>query len=749
MRSPMERDALGVFAALSRALGYSSAFGLAVASSLLVGKGFFEWRQPYLALALWVLSTPFFVAYASAFRYDNIGMSDRDRRDAMLLGILFALLLLVIIYLAAGESVETLTSGSALRYALVVVTAQMTYAAFLYTQAGKRDTHIYIELTDTSDREDDETGGPDENEHGVNRVFAVRHALIWPTIFTIAFGLYAGTAISQGSRDLLWVVPMVLSFVVFGLTFRLDLAPARLVLGLVGVAAVVATPVLLSVWPPMADLLTFVVVAAYVAGIEAWRYTSSLKARSLPAPRVVNSYKSTAIVIGAAGPVLLLMHLTGSVGLLGLVLITVHVAIASVIWHVAGSNQTLLGRERVFVMAKLAMGFSVLLILALDRGLADQVDVWVLDAGEGVLWGGLSFVGAVALGVLALNWSRMRKTDGIRGLDDSLSRWRWLNPSALMVFGLGVAFASLILRVASMSPEIASRSQSVFWLALALVLVGLLSSVSFQWLRSVAVAGVLGGLRLLTSIAVGFVAAIPVLMSGELALAMRVGLPFVLAASGAFAVNDFFDRQRDAINHPDRPIPSGRASPRTVLISGVIAFTASLGLAIFFAIPTVFGFQVAAALGAALYGATVAWVPILKGLHAAAIAALPILAGFVAVPGLAVERAFVIAVVLLFVARETLMDVEDAKGDSEYGVGTVAVVAGAARARLMAIGLLALSLGFLFAAANSQRRLLAVVALAVMFSCLAVVYALRVDLRRHVILASWIPMIFGVVLFAV
>ena len=52
--------------------------------------------------------------------------------------------------------------------------------------------------------------------------------------------------------------------------------------------------------------------------------------------------------------------------------------------------------------------------------------------------------------------------------------------------------------------------------------------------------------------------------------------PFVCAASQA--INDWYDRHVDAINEPDRPIPSGRIPGRWGLIIAMVWFGLSLGL---------------------------------------------------------------------------------------------------------------------------------------------------------------------------
>ena len=52
----------------------------------------------------------------------------------------------------------------------------------------------------------------------------------------------------------------------------------------------------------------------------------------------------------------------------------------------------------------------------------------------------------------------------------------------------------------------------------------------------------------------------------------------VLATGGGNAINDYFDREIDAINQPGRPIPRGAVSPRGALLFSVLLFAAAVGL---------------------------------------------------------------------------------------------------------------------------------------------------------------------------
>jgi geranylgeranylglycerol-phosphate geranylgeranyltransferase len=61
-----------------------------------------------------------------------------------------------------------------------------------------------------------------------------------------------------------------------------------------------------------------------------------------------------------------------------------------------------------------------------------------------------------------------------------------------------------------------------------------------------------------------------------------MGLAFItvaLTAMGGFAINDYFDRESDAIVKPDRPIPSNQITPLGAIQISTVLFIAGLGVA--------------------------------------------------------------------------------------------------------------------------------------------------------------------------
>jgi geranylgeranylglycerol-phosphate geranylgeranyltransferase len=151
----------------------------------------------------------------------------------------------------------------------------------------------------------------------------------------------------------------------------------------------------------------------------------------------------------------------------------------------------------------------------------------------------------------------------------------------------------------------------------------------------------------------------------------------VAATGGGNAVNDYFDREVDRVNRPDRPIPRGDVSPR-----GALAFALSLfGVAVAAAatLPTVaLGIAVVNAAALAAYTRLFKGLPGVGNLVVALLTGSTFLFGGAAVgrplaPGLVVMAGLAAGATL---GRELVKDVEDVAGDREEGLRTLPIVAG-------------------------------------------------------------------------
>ncbi len=163
-----------------------------------------------------------------------------------------------------------------------------------------------------------------------------------------------------------------------------------------------------------------------------------------------------------------------------------------------------------------------------------------------------------------------------------------------------------------------------------------------------------------------------------------------LATGAGNAINDYFDREIDAINRPDRPIPRGAASPRGALAFSATLFVAAVSLAVLLPV-------LAMAIAGVNLLALVTYTKVFKGLPGAGNAVVAALGGSTFLFGGAavgnVEPTVVLFVLaaLSTLSREIIKDVEDVEGDREEGLNTLPIAVGERPALWIAAAMLAVA----------------------------------------------------------
>lgn len=200
-------------------------------------------------------------------------------------------------------------------------------------------------------------------------------------------------------------------------------------------------------------------------------------------------------------------------------------------------------------------------------------------------------------------------------------------------------------------------------------------------------------MRPVNSLMVGFAVIIGAVIGGGADL---LGSPFSLVLAfvtgfaltgGAMAINDYYDREIDAVNEPDRPIPSGAVKPREALM--LFFLLTALGLASSWG--TGLGGLIIAASAwfvAVIYSTVGKRTGLPGNLMVSSCIALPFVYGGVTVGGSALEASLLFTVIafLANTGREVTKGIVDAEGDRSSGVATVAVSRGPqAAARLSAL----------------------------------------------------------------
>jgi geranylgeranylglycerol-phosphate geranylgeranyltransferase len=181
---------------------------------------------------------------------------------------------------------------------------------------------------------------------------------------------------------------------------------------------------------------------------------------------------------------------------------------------------------------------------------------------------------------------------------------------------------------------------------------------------------------------VGYLIATGTLTPAVLFLVAGAGL---ITAAGN-TINDYFDAGIDRINRPDRPIPSGRVTPRAALLLAAFLFLAGI-ITCIPAGPLCLGIALANSLLLLLYAARLKRVPLAGNLLVAYLSGSLFLFGGALAGGAGAARTLALALItfLAMMAREILKASEDLEGDRAFGAVTLPAILGVPRSSLLAL----------------------------------------------------------------
>jgi geranylgeranylglycerol-phosphate geranylgeranyltransferase len=182
--------------------------------------------------------------------------------------------------------------------------------------------------------------------------------------------------------------------------------------------------------------------------------------------------------------------------------------------------------------------------------------------------------------------------------------------------------------------------------------------------------------RPINSFVAGLAAIVAYLIDTGTVIPESLLLFFIVAliTAAGNTINDFFDAEIDAINRPDRPIPSGAVSRGAARGFAVTLFLAGI-IVSFFTNPLCIGIAIFNTLLLIAYAAKLKSTPLIGNIVVAYLSASIFLFGG-ALNGLdGLVRIIPIAAITFFamLSRELLKDAEDVEGDRAGGADTVPI----------------------------------------------------------------------------
>jgi len=195
----------------------------------------------------------------------------------------------------------------------------------------------------------------------------------------------------------------------------------------------------------------------------------------------------------------------------------------------------------------------------------------------------------------------------------------------------------------------------------------------------------------------GFAVIVGASLVSALNFSINLLLGFVTSftlTGASMAINDYYDREIDAINEPNRPIPSGVVSPKEALsfafVLSLVGFVAALVTSISCFIVAVIAWVIFVA-----YTTKGKRTGLPGNFLVSACVAIPFIYGsFVAEKRLELAVAIFAAIVFLSnTGREVAKGIVDVEGDKSQNINTIAVMFGDKTAAFMASVFLVLAVG--------------------------------------------------------
>ncbi|MDD1689414.1 MAG: geranylgeranylglycerol-phosphate geranylgeranyltransferase [Methanoregula sp.] len=148
----------------------------------------------------------------------------------------------------------------------------------------------------------------------------------------------------------------------------------------------------------------------------------------------------------------------------------------------------------------------------------------------------------------------------------------------------------------------------------------------------------------------------------------------VLITAAGNVINDYYDAEIDAVNRPDRPIPSGQVSRNAALWYAFLLFAAGIAASLFTNVFCI-AFAVFNTLLLVAYAARLKSMPVVGNVAVAYLSGSMFLFGgaFAGTDGLIHLVPLAVMTFLAMMARELLKDAEDVEGDAAGGASTLPI----------------------------------------------------------------------------
>ncbi len=194
------------------------------------------------------------------------------------------------------------------------------------------------------------------------------------------------------------------------------------------------------------------------------------------------------------------------------------------------------------------------------------------------------------------------------------------------------------------------------------------------------------GILAVLGIVIGSIVAGSFAAVGAIAIVLALAVSFMINGAGN-AINDYFDYKIDQVNRPKRPIPSDRIKRNSVAVYFILLIAVSLALS-YYVSANFFYIALVNSIVSLIYSWKLKGTPLIGNIAVSWLAASTFIAGaLISYTFQSVPMAIMILASMAFLgslSREIVKDVEDVKGDREFGAKTLPVAVGEKPAKIFA-----------------------------------------------------------------
>jgi geranylgeranylglycerol-phosphate geranylgeranyltransferase len=547
-----------------------------------------------------------------------------------------------------------------------------------------------------------------------------------------------------------------------------------------GLAGLSLPPVIGLYFPAM---LFCIIMASYLAFFEAWRMTSfmaeqelfmrqrtaeTLSASTSADEQVVENssltqryYNATLLALTISIWFIPFAYIYSDYDVIFLICFTIHAIVSFAYWMIRVKDIKSL-TEKGWAWPKVIFGtiFLIIMVIGVKVKTGLSLDTSIVTPFIGKLSATMGVVSALWMIRIAEEFKKLQQSTFLAKVMELYANK--VNVNRLV--GISVFAASFIIYLFDDLPTIApyldKAEQAYFcYFVIFLVCCGVeFMNITNVWSFSsgplLGLLGIMYTIRFPPSFLIGLSVLLPSLSVGvPITKGILAAIPFCFIAMSGYALNDFFDIDKDRINKPHRPHPSGKLTRNQIFVLAIALFLLSISFSLIAAKTALeLAFYTSALVGVAGYNLVVRYCAYVKAFYTAAFSSLPLLYDVV-VYGLPRMYILAPAAALLFVsAREILMDIRDIPGDKRDAIVTLPMLLGEKTTANVAFSMKMISLVILLPFVFAQPLGLGLAIWLTMLLSTLIMYKVwwinSGKYWRKVILSLWITMFMGIALIA-